>query len=342
MSKKQIGCMLLLWLALSALVAGAEQSYTGTINADKVLLRVKANADCDYVDRLMKGVKVTVFSQKGGYYKVSAKGKDGYVMIKFVNLSSSAKSKLASADQKANAKNENSKGGSKTTAPKTDPAMKGITKISQIKLPNTTKPGNSGTHVKALQQALKLKGYYKDLIDSDYGQKTKTAVTAYQKAVGLQADGVAGNSTIKKLFGQNAPNYTIPTEKLDWFNGGQNTIPKGAVFTVKDIESGKTFKARRWSGINHLDAEPLNKDAAAIVKSLAGNYSWARRAALVKYDGHVYAASINTMPHEDDTLPDNNFEGHFCIHFYKSKTHGTNKVDEVHQNAVAHAMNCQW
>ena len=53
-----------------------------------------------------------------------------------------------------------------------------------------------------------------------------------------------------------------------------------------------------------------------------GSWSWDRRAILVKYDGHVYAASMNGMPHEDDTISDNDFDGHFCIHFTGSKTHG--------------------
>ena len=38
----------------------------------------------------------------------------------------------------------------------------------------------------------------------------------------------------------------------------------------------------------------------------------------------------------------NNFDGHFCIHFYGSKTHGTKKVDAMHQNCVAEAMKHSW
>ena len=231
---------------------------------------------------------------------------------------------------------------SKTTI-KDDPGMSGIKSIAQISVPNTSSPGSSGKHVKTLQQALKLKGYYKGMVDSSYGKGTQDAVKRYQRAVGLSADGIAGFSTIRKLFGKNAANYTLPTEKLDWFSGGKNTIPQWASFTIKDISTGKTFKARRWSGYNHLDAEPLSEDDAKTMKEISGgSFSWARRAVLVKYNGHVYAASINTMPHGSDTIPGNNFEGHFCVHFYKSKTHETNKVDATHQNAVARAMKASW
>ena len=51
---------------------------------------------------------------------------------------------------------------------------------------------------------------------------------------------------------------------------------------------------------------------------------------------------MNGMPHGTQTIKDNNFDGHFCIHFYGSKTHGTKKVDEMHQNCVAEAMKHTW
>ena len=229
------------------------------------------------------------------------------------------------------------------TTTQDDPRMKGITRIAQISVPNTTSMNDSGKHVIALQQALKIKGYFPAPIDGKYGDKTIEAVTKYQKKVGLKADGVAGNGTIKKLFGKNAANYTTPTEKLDWFNGGSTAIPKGAIFTIKDIYSGKTFSARRWSGYNHLDAEPVNANSTAAFKeAVGGAWSWGRRPVLVKYNGHVYAASINSMPHGDNTITGNDYQGHFCVHFYKSKTHETNRIDGEHQNAVERAMHSTW
>lgn len=234
-------------------------------------------------------------------------------------------------------------GKTKEVAAKDDPGMKGITSIAKIEVPNTTKPGNSGRHVKALQQALKLRGYYKGTIDSSYGKETVDAVKRFQKSRGLSQDGIAGNSTIKKLFGKNAANYTIPTYSKDWFKGGKDTIPKWSSFVVKDVATGLTFSARRWSGYNHLDAEPLTKSDAATLKKIAGgSYSWARRAILVKYNGKVYAASMNTMPHGEQTIRNNDYSGHFCIHFPNSKTHGTNRVDSSHQRAVRRAQNSDW
>ncbi len=229
------------------------------------------------------------------------------------------------------------------TSAKDDPKMKGISRISQIPVPNTSRKNNSGRHVTALQQALKLKGYYSYPIDGKYGNQTEQAVKDFQKRAGLKVDGTAGNNTIKKLFGKNAANYTIETEKLDWFKGGSSKIPKGGIFSIKDIESGKVFTAKRWSGYNHIDAEPVNAKQTAIFKeAVGGSWTWSRRSILVKYNGHVYAASMNCMPHEDNTIKGNDFDGHFCIHFLNSKTHGTDRRDGAHQNAVQRASKYSW
>ncbi len=111
---------------------------------------------------------------------------------------------------------------------------------------------------------------------------------------------------------------------------------------MKDIKTGKVFTVKRWSGYNHIDAEPLTSSDTSTMKSIYGHWSWKRRSVLVKYNGHVYAASMNGMPHGTTTIKNNGFPGHFCIHFYGSKTHGTKHVDETHQNCIAIAMNYQW
>ncbi len=225
--------------------------------------------------------------------------------------------------------------------------MTGIGTLGDIgDAPATSELGDSGTKVKKLQQALKLKGFYSGPVDGDFGEATETAVKSFQKSKSMSQDGVAGKTTIYILFGEKAANAeekTYKTEKLSWFDGGSNAIPKGATFTVKDVRTGKTFQCRRWSGYNHLDAEPVSKEDTAIMKDIFGDsWSWARRPILVKYNGHVYACSMNGMPHEDDSISSNNFDGHFCIHFYKSKTHGTDRVDEEHQDCVNIAANAKW
>ena len=205
--------------------------------------------------------------------------------------------------------------------------------------------GATGSAVKDLQTKLKKLGFYNASIDGDYGDTTVAAVKAFQKKYNLTADGVAGSATLKKIESAvaSASSGKITTERLDWFNGGKNVIPNGAVFQIKDVSTGLIFSARRQSGGNHMDAEPLTAEDTAILKKInGGTFSWRRRAVLVKYNGHVYAASIYSEPHGTNTILDNNFDGQFCLHFYGSKTHGTDRVDADHQKCVEQAMKAAW
>jgi hypothetical protein len=73
-----------------------------------------------------------------------------------------------------------------------------------------------------------------------------------------------------------------------------------------------------------------------------GSWSWSRRPILILYKNKVYAASMNGMPHGTTTIDDNDFDGHFCIHFKNSKTHDTDVVDADHQSAVTAAGKATW
>ena len=210
---------------------------------------------------------------------------------------------------------------------------------------DSLRKGATGTAVKTLQTNLKKLGFYTAYIDGSFGATTESAVKAFQKKYGLTADGVAGSATLKKIESAvaSASSGKITTERLDWFNGGKNVIPNGAVFQIKDVSTGLIFSARRQSGGNHMDAEPLTAEDTAILKKInGGTFSWRRRAVLVKYNGHVYAASIYSEPHGTNTILDNNFDGQFCLHFYGSKTHGTDRVDADHQKCVEQAMKASW
>jgi hypothetical protein len=112
-------------------------------------------------------------------------------------------------------------------------------------------------------------------------------------------------------------------------------IPKKTKFTVVDIETGRSFQVQRRAGKHHADVQPLTKEDTAIMKQIYnGKWSWKRKAILVKADNHLLAASMHGMPHGGDGIPDNNFSGHFCIHFLGSTTHGSGNVDPDHQLMV--------
>lgn len=60
--------------------------------------------------------------------------------------------------------------------------------------------GSTGESVGQLQATLKLLGFYRGAIDSTYSQSTLEAVTNFQAAAGITADGIAGPSTWQKLL----------------------------------------------------------------------------------------------------------------------------------------------
>lgn len=62
------------------------------------------------------------------------------------------------------------------------------------------KLGSKGTRVGTVQKFLNLYNNKKSTVDNDYGAGTKSAVTAFQKAVGITADGEAGVGTFGKMI----------------------------------------------------------------------------------------------------------------------------------------------
>lgn len=218
-----------------------------------------------------------------------------------------------------------------------------------LKTNQSLKPGDSSSQVRAMQNRLKELGYYTNTVDGQYGYSTRQAVLAFQKNNGLTQDGIAGEATLKKMVSSSAvgkddvKSGTYVTERLDWFNGGASRIPRGAIFQVKDVRTGLVFTAKRQAGGSHLDAEPLTAADTAILKKInGGDFTWKRRPMLVLYNGRVYACSIYSEPHGSDTIANNNFDGQFCLHFYGSKTHGTNVVDADHQACEAEALKATW
>jgi peptidoglycan hydrolase-like protein with peptidoglycan-binding domain len=64
----------------------------------------------------------------------------------------------------------------------------------------TLRVGSQGTQVSELQAMLRLLGYYSGAVDGVYQESTAIAVTAFQQAAGLTADGIVGPSTWERLL----------------------------------------------------------------------------------------------------------------------------------------------
>ena len=124
-------------------------------------------------------------------------------------------------------------------------------------------------------------------------------------------------------------------ELLDWWTEAQYLWPIGKEATIIDFYTKKSWEVVRSYGASHADVEPLTpKDTAIMREAWGGQWSWAVRPVLVVIDGRMIAASANGMPHSIQEITNNNFNGHFCIHFLNSRTHGTNVLNQTHQNAI--------
>lgn len=139
------------------------------------------------------------------------------------------------------------------------------------------------------------------------------------------------------------PSDTTPisnngVEMTPWFGGAEKIFTRGSIAKVTHVGTGLTFYVKRRGGTKHADCEPLTAADTAVIKQMyGGKFSWTRKAIIVQVNGKKMAASMNGMPHGGSSISGNNFPGHFCIHFYGSRTHGGNKLDADHQAMVRRA-----
>lgn len=78
-----------------------------------------------------------------------------------------------------------------TTAP--------TTTVTSVPTDATLRPGDSGSSVTSLQQALSQLDYEPGTADGTYGPATTAAVAAFQQAEGLTEDGIAGPATLAAI-----------------------------------------------------------------------------------------------------------------------------------------------
>ena len=275
---------------------------------DDTALRGGPDEHTYVVERLAAGQGVRVKRVVGEWYFVSANEKAGYVHRQHLTMTTAS---MASASM--------------------------------------LKQGMEGQEVEKLQQELYRRGFLgKDGLTGTYSSATRKAVLEYQQAAGLgSADGVAGAETLNSIYDSSndlkKETATFTQLKgsvilLDWFEGGEEWLHKGAKFTVTDVRTGLSFRARRFGGWYHADVEPITASDTAIMKRVAGGtWSWDRRPIWVTYNGKTVAASMHCMPHMANPTRSNNFDGHFCIHLKGSKVHENSKECPRHQACVTEA-----
>jgi putative chitinase len=82
------------------------------------------------------------------------------------------------------------------------------------------KNGSKGDDVKKLQEKLGVEAI------GTFGPKTEAAVKAWQKTNGLKDDGIVGDATWAKLFGESAPVATVVKEDVVIPSGGPLNLEK--------------------------------------------------------------------------------------------------------------------
>ncbi len=287
---------------------------SGTAWAEKnSALYEAADSSSDKLGEVAKGAKLTLCGETLNYYYVKADGKQGYILKNRVTAQQTASSAAASGES-----------------------------ASQASSSSLLRRGDSGSAVSGLQERLAELGYMDEKYVTGYfGDLTHRAVLSFQTQAGLDADGVVGPATTKKLNSSRAPKRESVVE-MDWYDSDVSSLvyKRGGTATIIDCRTGVSIDIRRVGGSSHMDVEPLTeRDTGKLLDIYGGSWSWDRRPVILIADGRMIAASINGMPHGDEISTTNGFEGQFCLHTTGSKTHGSDKVDSGHQRCIEEALN---
>jgi len=223
--------------------------------------------------------------------------------------------------------------------------------------PGTFRQGDEGDEVKALQKTLKDRKYYSGPLNGRFGPLTEEAVIKFQKANGLEADGVVGRATLELL---NAPPKNTGSssgsgssgsggsgtarvapngvELIDW-KDVINIIGIGRTAQVYDVRSGAVYNVKSFSNGRHADVEPVTvEDTETLKRTFGGTWSWTPRPVWVTVNGRTIAGAINGMPHGGGVNHNNGMDGQICLHFKGSATHNNNhSYTQTLQDAVNEA-----
>lgn len=225
------------------------------------------------------------------------------------------------------------------------------------------KEGSSGTAVQQMQTALQNLGYYTGKVTGSFGSLTQEAVKAFQRANNLSADGVAGTSTLNKLYsgsaiaksGSSSNNTASNTnnnnvtasgstpsaasvKNVNWFTSIRTKYKAGTVVTIYDFRTGLSWKCRFMSNGNHADSEPMTStDTDTMYRAFGKKTTWNPKAVWITMpDGNTFIASLHNTPHLSGSIKDNNFDGHLCIHFPRemSEAEKTGPYAVTHQKEI--------
>ena len=362
--------MAAVWTASPRTASAIAAFEEATVMAEDVNMRLRPTVDSPFVLKLDMGTRVGVFCEEvDGWYRIIYGNYRGYVSKDYVFLPSTdtmvgnilvdscpvthtpgdyaeavttleAGTGVIITDIQADYYRISMEDGSEGFVKNTN------LKVSSAKTAsNLLKKGMKGAEVTKMQNKLRERGFLDASSTGEFGDKTLEAVTAFQDAAGLSADGIAGASTLEALYSNSNIVRTAAARaglegkvQLTPWSEAQDIFSEGTVALITDVKTGIQWHEERFGGWYHADSEPVSaEDTANMKEAYGGEWSWDRRAVWVTIDGVTMAASINGMPHKSSPIEGNNFPGHHCIHFYKSKVHETSAECPRHQAMVQYA-----
>ncbi len=169
-----------------------EQERYGIVTASALNIRSGPGTKNHKVGMVLKGKKVKIHEKVGEWYRITYNGISGYVHGSYIKLEES-----------------------QTPPP-----------AATTPLTVTLRKGSKGSQVKILQQMLNQLGFNCGAVDGSFGSKTLSAVRAFQKAHGLEVDGVVGPKTRAVL---NAGGNAAPPDS------GRGGASRTAVVTASSL-----------------------------------------------------------------------------------------------------------
>ena len=308
--QKIICAMLIAMLLVSAMTPALAASAKAKVTSSSAKVYRKASTSSDHV-KVKKGTKVTVKAVKGSWAKVSAGGKTGYMPVKYLGKASSGKGSSSSTSK-------SSKSHSRTAAY--------ISKKTYVYSKASTSSGKRSVSANTKVYVVGKSGsYYK--VQNASGSRT-----------GYVKTGCLSKKKVSKKSSKKSSSWKSKVVSLDWNTSGKNVLKKGKYGYIYDIDTGIELRIKRMGGHNHMDVEPATAaDTAKLKRVAGGKFSWKSHAVILKAGGKYVAAGINTEPHGDQTIHNNNYDGQFCLHTAGSKTHGSGKENNEHQKSIARA-----
>ena len=189
---------------------------------------------------------------------------------------------------------------------------------------------------------LKTLGYYTGNLTGNFGELTRAAVIAFQKANGLTADGIAGSKTLAMLNTKSKQESLSNTAASSLASSVLNTnfynwrtkYSNGETCLVYDYNTGYSWTLRILSKDAHMDAEPYTlTDTENMNKAFGGKTTWTPKPVWVTFsDGKTYLGTTHNTPHDTYSIKDNGFDGHVCVHF----TISMEKAESIGPYAVSH------